>query len=235
MRWTSILPGMGQGIVSTGASRTNGRTAESGQNALEVAVKNGSGATLRAVSKVVVMLQALVATTGCQLANDLLPRTHTTSQSPDGRYTAFVRQGASLDPPDDHLYLGPSGGQTRRLMDLAPDSDWCRTIIWTNDSRKVGFLIRDQRLAIFDTATGEQVAMLQLVLADGYPGSQGARRVVMGSDGIVSFERFQRAGDRPLGTEAVKIPRPTLSAHDLGGDESASGRCVGERARRGGG
>ena len=68
-------------------------------------------------------------------------------------------KAASIDPPDDHLYLGPSGGTARRLMDLAPDSDWCRTIVWTNDSRKVGFLIRDQRLAIFDTATGEQLAI----------------------------------------------------------------------------
>ena len=62
--------------------------------------------------------------------------THTTSVSPNGRYKAFVHQEASVDHPDDHLYLGPSGGRARRLMDLAPDSDWCRTIIWTSDSRR---------------------------------------------------------------------------------------------------
>jgi hypothetical protein len=174
-------------------------------------VKNEFRVTWRGVCKTAVMLMALVATAGCQLANDWLPRTHTTSRSPDGRYTAFVHQGVSIDPPDDHLYLGPSGGQARRLMDLAPDSDWCRTIIWTNDSRKVGFLIRDQRLAIFDTATGEQLAMVQLVFADGYPGSYGARDIVFRPNGDVSFERFERKGGRPLGRETVTIPGRRLS------------------------
>jgi len=48
---------------------------------------------------------ALFAIGGCQMAHDFLPRTHTSSRSPDGRYAAFVHQG--LNPPDDHLYLGP--------------------------------------------------------------------------------------------------------------------------------
>ena len=165
----------------------------------------------KAVFNVVAVLVALAATAGCQLAKDLFPRTHTTSLSPDGRYTAFVRQAANLDPPDDHLYLGPSGGSARRLMDLAPDSDWCRTVVWTSDSRRVGFLIRDQRLAVFDSATGEHLAFLQLVPADGYPGSQGARNVVLRPDGVVSFERFDRATNRALGAETAAIPRPRLS------------------------
>jgi len=96
-------------------------------------------------------------------------------------------------------------------MDLAPDSDWCRTIVWTNDNRKVGFLIRDQRLAVFDSATGEHVAFVQLVLANGYPGSQGARKVVMESAGRVSFERYRRRDGSPLGTETVAIPSRRLS------------------------
>jgi hypothetical protein len=174
-------------------------------------MKNESGVRWKAVCNVAAALMVLAATAGCQLTQNLFPRTHTTSLSPDGRYTAFVRQAASLDPPNDHLYLGPSGGTARRLMGLAPDSDWCRTIVWTSDSRKVGFLIRDQRLAIFDTATDEQLAFLQLVLADGYPGSQGARKVVLRPDGVVSFERFERATDRALGTETATIPGPRLS------------------------
>jgi hypothetical protein len=149
-------------------------------------------------------------TAGCQIARDLLPRTHTTSTSPDGRYTAFVRQALNNDPPDDHLYLAPAGAAPRRLMDLAPDADWCRTIIWTSDSRRVGFLIRDQQLAVFDAATAEQVAMLVLVKADGYPGSQGARDVSF--DGrAVSFERFERGSNRSLGREAASIAEERLA------------------------
>jgi len=122
-----------------------------------------------------------------------------------------VRRAASIDPPDDRLYLGPAGGTPRHLLALAPDADWCRTIVWAKDSRRVAFLIRDQQLAIFDTTTAEHVAMLQLVLADGYPGSQGAREVMLGDDGIVSFERFERGANRALGRETVTIPAGRLS------------------------
>lgn len=142
--------------------------------------------------RLVVCVLAVAAGSGCQIARDLLPRTHTTSASPDGRYTAFVRQHLNTDPPDDHLYLSVAGRSPKRLMSLAPDADWCRTIIWTRDSRRVGFLINDQRLAIFDTGTTKLTSMLVLVEADGYPGSQEARSVAFGDDGTVSFERFDR-------------------------------------------
>lgn len=48
-------------------------------------------------------------------------------------------------------------------MALAPDQDWSRTIVWSPDSRKVGFVINDERLALFDTSTFELDAMLLLV------------------------------------------------------------------------
>lgn len=149
---------------------------------------------------------------GCHVSEDFLPRTHTTSTSPDGRYRAFVRQAFNIDPPDDHLYLAPAGAGPRHLMRLAPDADWCQTIIWTSDSRRVGFLIRDQQLAVFDAATAEHVAMLPLVKADGYPGRQGARDVSFGGDGrVVSFERFERGSNRSLGREATSIAGERLS------------------------
>lgn len=165
----------------------------------------------RIARTIAVVAGLFAATAACQLSRDWLPRTHTASTSPDGRYTAFVRQGLSIDPPDDHLYLGATGTAPRLLMSLAPDADWCRTIVWTADSRRVGFLVRDQQLAVFDTATAEHVAMLSLVKADGYPGSQGARDIVLGAGGRVSFERFERAGNRSLGRETAAIPTERLS------------------------
>lgn len=143
--------------------------------------------------RLVVCVMAVAAGSGCQIARDLLPRTHTTSSSPDGRYTAFVRQHLNTDPPDDHLYLAVAGRSAKRLMSLVPDADWCRTIIWTRDSRRVGFLINEQRLAIFDTESAALISILVLVEADGYPGSQEARSVHFVDDGTVSFERFDRA------------------------------------------
>jgi hypothetical protein len=140
-----------------------------------------------------ITLAAIVVTSGCRLAHDLLPRTHTTSTSPDGRYYAFVRQHLNVDPPDDHIYLGTAGRSARRIMSLAPDADWCRAILWTPDSRTVAFLINEQRLALFDTRTLSQIATVTLVDADGYPGSQEARDVSLANDGTVTFERVVRA------------------------------------------
>jgi hypothetical protein len=136
----------------------------------------------------------LAASCGCQMARDFLPRTHTTSTSPDGRYFAFVRQELNIDPPDDHLFLGAVGQTPKRLMDLGGDVDWCRTIVWSPDSRKVGFLIDDQRLAVFDVATAALEAMLVLVGDGRYGGMQEARHVAFSADSAeVSFERFDRA------------------------------------------
>ena len=139
------------------------------------------------------VLVAIFAIEGCQLARDLLPRTHTLSRSPDGRCVAFVHQGLNPDPPDDHLYLGPVGQPARYLRALAPDADWSRAIVWSPDSRTVGFVINEQRLALFDTATASEVATLTLVKADGYPGSEEARAISIANDSIVTFDRYRRA------------------------------------------
>ena len=93
---------------------------------------------------------AVVLSSGCRLARDLLPRTHTTAVAPDGQTRAFVRQHLNPDPPDDHLYIARPGEPAREVMALAPDQDWCRAIVWSPDSRKVGFLINDRQLALYD-------------------------------------------------------------------------------------
>ena len=139
---------------------------------------------------------ALLLATGCEragkLADDLLPRTHTRAASPDGRFEATVYQGLNPDPPDDHLYLAVPGRRAQRLMSLAPDADWCRTIVWSPDSRMVGFLINEQRLAVFDTGTATLAAMLVLANTNGYPGDEEARQVSLGNDGVVVFDRYVR-------------------------------------------
>ena len=170
-------------------------------------------------------LSLVVATCGCRVGQDFLPRTHTTSVSPNGRHTAFVRQALNIDPPDDHLYLSVSGGPVRHLMDLPADADWCKTIIWTADSRKVGFLIDDERLAVFDAETATLEALLVLVGSGVYGGMQEARAVSFNHDGTqVSFERFDRATmlmrtrdgevlEAPVTTEGLGPDRPARPIH----------------------
>ena len=150
---------------------------------------------------------AILAGTGCHAARDFLPRTHTTSASPNGRSYAFVRQHLNPDPPDDHLYIGHVSGLATHVLALAPDADWCRTIVWTPDSQTVGFLVSDQRLALFDVRTMKLIAMAVLVAPDGYPGSQEARNVAIASDGVISFERVVRATLlHPRGQRVIEAP-----------------------------
>lgn len=148
---------------------------------------------MRSTLRALLCATSAVAVAGCQLANDLLPRTHTTSTSPDGRYVAFVDQDLNPDPPDDHLYLGRTDERARHLMALAPDLDWCRSIFWSPNSRLVGFLINEQRLAVFDVTTGSLIQVRELVKADGYPGNQEARNVSLADAGEVTFDRYLRA------------------------------------------
>jgi hypothetical protein len=111
------------------------------------------------------------------------------STAPDGRTRAFIRQHLNSDPPDDHLYIVAPDGTPRHLMALAPDQDWSRTIVWSPDSRKVGFVINDQRLALFDTSTFALDAMLLLVADE----SQEARSITLARDRLVSFDLVERA------------------------------------------
>ena len=166
---------------------------------------------MRHLARSIFAASILVANSGCHLAHDLLPRTHTMSTSPDGRHVAYVYQQLNPDPPDDHLYLGPSKRQARRLMSLAPDADWCRTIVWSPDSRTVGFVINEQRLAVFDTATGSLTARLVLARADGYPGSEEARHVAIANDGVVTFDRYKRAMMLLRGRQGVIEAPVTIS------------------------
>jgi hypothetical protein len=111
------------------------------------------------------------------------------STSPDGRMHAFVRQHLNSDPPDDHLYVVPADGSARHVMALAPDRDWCRTIVWSPDSRKVGFVVNDERLAVFNTSSLELEAMVLLVADE----SHEARAVSSTNDSVVSFDLVERA------------------------------------------
>jgi hypothetical protein len=135
----------------------------------------------------------VVTSVGCQVARNLLPRTYTSSVSPDGLHTASVWRASNLDPPDDHLFLTSGNGPARRLMDLAPDADWCRTIIWTPNSRKVGFVISDDRLAVFDVGTGTLEAFFFLAGSGCCGGPLESRNVGFNESGTeVAFDRFAR-------------------------------------------
>lgn len=143
---------------------------------------------MRAPLSVWLVCVAVVLSSGCRLARDLLPRTHTTAVAPDGQSRAFVRQHLNPDPPDDHLYIARPGEPAREVMALAPDQDWCRAIVWSPDSHKVGFLINDRQLALYDARSFELEAMLILNADD----TQEVRSLSLQGGSIVSFDVVER-------------------------------------------
>ena len=155
------------------------------------------------------LVAVAVLLSGCGgIRRDFLPRTHTVSTSPDGRATAWVRQDFNIDPPDDHLFLKGPDGKVTKLLDLAPDADWCRTIIWTPDSARVGFLVTDNRLSVFDVRSREHLADVALVKIDGYPGSEAVRNIAFVDEGrAVTFERTDRWTHALLSRETKRLSR----------------------------
>jgi hypothetical protein len=136
----------------------------------------------------------------CELTH-FLPHTLATAVSPDGRHTAIVRRAFSIDPPDDHLFIATKGQAERNVLNLGPDVDWCRSIVWSPDSRKAGFVINDEQLAIVDAETG-RLDVRMILTGDSCCGSAQyeAQRVAFNEDATeVSFDRVQRATIRVRG------------------------------------
>lgn len=170
-----------------------------------------------------IVIAAVLLSACGEMRRDFLPRTHTVSTSPDGNAQAWVRQGFSIDPPDDHLFLKHPGGAITKLLDLAPDADWCHTIIWTRDSTRVAFLITENRLSVFDTASAEHLAEMVLVSIDGYPGSEAVGNIAFTHDGrAVTFQRIARWTSRLLSQETMRLPTARLRVRPVWADTDAA-------------
>jgi Tol biopolymer transport system component len=127
--------------------------------------------------------------------------------SPDGRTVAFVREEASLDPPNQSLWIGPAAGRSPiRVGRLAEDQDWCDQIVWSADGRRVGFVVRGVRLDLYDVAGRRPAGSVPLLAPDGYPGSREARRVSLSPDGAtVRFDECARGRALCYGERVVAI------------------------------
>lgn len=124
--------------------------------------------------------------------------------SPNGDWVALVRAHASIDPPNESLWLGPSEGPQVKLARLSEDQDWCDEIVWDPDGSRVGFLVSGVRFDLYAVPDGRFLGSTELVATGGaYPGSHEAREVSFTPDGrSVSFELCAR-GQAPYLEERV--------------------------------
>lgn len=123
-----------------------------------------------------------------------LPRVPLQVFSPDGRYVAFVKNHPNIDPYDQSLWLRPAEGSPVRLARVPPDAWWCDRIVWSADSRRVGFVVSDAIVHVYDATTRARVF-------SGFVGRRSwdtppkyiLRDVSLGDDGTsVSFRECER-------------------------------------------
>lgn len=149
------------------------------------------------------MLLALVL--GCRgLA---LPRVAVEETSPDGRYVASVRNGHSIDPPNQSLWITDrETGDATRVLQLAEDQDWCDVIVWSEDSSTVVFLVQHAWIAVYDAATRRERGRQWLVERREYPTADEVKELRLAADGsLASYRTCRRGTTECSGHRAVSL------------------------------
>lgn len=134
-----------------------------------------------------------------------LPRVATRASSPDGAFTAEVLNRLSIDPPSQFLALRSADGRVI-LRRLAEDQDWCDTIVWSADSRRVAFLVQGIEVDVYDTS-GQAILRTDLDARGGYPPDQVVRSLAFTDDGReLGFEVCERGSSRCEPATSILIP-----------------------------
>ncbi len=121
---------------------------------------------------------------GCSREQLGLPRIAAERVSPTGRHLAWVKNHLSLDPPAQSLWIRDlQTGEAERVLLLAEDQDWCRTIEWSVDGATVVFLVQDGRAVVYSPGDGHVVVNRWLVPRDGYPTTSYAADLSFSADG----------------------------------------------------
>ena len=115
------------------------------------------------------------------------------ANSPDKRWVASCRDFPSLDGPNQRLIV--IDVRTKREImrhQLFEDTDWCDQIVWSQDARVVGFVVRGERLVLYTPQT-RRTTHLQLIAPDGsYPGDFEAMNVRFQPNTVITFQTCRR-------------------------------------------
>ncbi len=99
----------------------------------------------------------IVCVASCSQAQLGLPRVAAQATSPDGQYLAFVRNHPNPDPPSQSLWLKPTYGAPKLLVELPPDQLWSDEVVWSADSQRVAFVIADAIVYVYEAGDAKRV------------------------------------------------------------------------------
>ena len=151
------------------------------------------GQNFRLVAPLVLLLCA----SGCSREQLGIPRIAAEHLSPTGQHLAWVKNHLSFDPPAQSLWIRDlRTEEATRVLHLAEDQDWCRTIEWAADGSVVVFLVQDARAVVFDLDSDRILTDEWLVSHESYPTKTYADAVSFGESGqSLVFRECQRNGD----------------------------------------
>jgi hypothetical protein len=137
---------------------------------------------------------ALLSSAGCR---PRIERYTALEWSADKSRVAFARDRLCEKGPCETLYVGPSIAAAAALEGLADGQETCDEIAWTNDGKRVAFLINGRQLRIYEADTRKPAGKVNLY------GDAGADRLARGitfseNGAAVTFDDCprQRAGCR---------------------------------------
>lgn len=126
--------------------------------------------------------------------------------SPDARWVATARTHWSPDPPFESLWLGRFSEQLEKIQVLGEDSQWCSAIVWSEDSRRVAFVINGAEALVVEAGSRDQRQRVQLVPDDSYPTTREVRTLRFSEDGqSLVFRDCLRSGSE-CRDKQVRIP-----------------------------
>lgn len=101
---------------------------------------------------------ALLAWLCCTACITEQPRIELTIPSPDGRFVVELHNEPSIDPPQQSLRIGRSGGGLHRVKTVSSDGPrWRGPSTWSQDSRHFAFAVVDRHVYVVDAETGRIV------------------------------------------------------------------------------
>jgi hypothetical protein len=134
---------------------------------------------------------------GCSRQQLGLPRIAAVQLSPNGNHRAWVKNHLSFDPPAQSLWVRDlRTNEAKRVLLLAEDQDWCRTIEWAADGSALVFVVQDARAVVYDVESDRVLADAWLVSHESYPTKTYADAVSFGALGqSLVFRECHRNGN----------------------------------------
>ena len=113
--------------------------------------------------------------------------------SPDRSRVAFARDRLCAKGPCETLYVGASVDSAGALEGLAEGSESTDEIAWSQDGRRVAFLVNGRQLRIFDAESAKPAGKVNLFADDGATADRVARGITFSDNGAaITFDDCPR-------------------------------------------